>query len=70
MARARKHQCVIGKPCAEHDGMVHGKEAEELRRGIEELIAGGGPTTIDLMRLLERVDARDSLAYLEGRSDD
>lgn len=46
-----------------------GHEAEELRAGIEALIskADGTVTVEDLQGLLDRVDARDSLAYLEQR---
>lgn len=53
---------------------VAGKEAEELRSGIEQLIEENGDGPIgrsavgagDLQRLLDRVDARDSLAHLES----
>lgn len=44
-----------------------GKEAEELRRGIENLCEEYGVEVPieELTDLLERIDARDSLAYLE-----
>lgn len=53
-------------------------EAEELRRGIEELCENANRSAdidrdelcipiYDLERLLQKVDARDSLAYLEAK---
>lgn len=72
--------CVIGLPCERHGGAVHGREAEELRAGLEQLLDEHGPVPAgvsispavfedlrrDLQRLLDRVDARDSLGYLEA----
>jgi hypothetical protein len=53
-------------PSCEYNA-AHGGEAEELRKGIETLIADGGlvddPRGL-LLALLDRVDARDSLAYV------
>lgn len=67
---------VYKEPCHEH-GFQHGAEAEELRAGIEEVVKYMGRDDIDtddllgvkgrLQRLLDRVDARDSLAYLEAK---
>jgi len=66
---------VYKEPCHEH-GFQHGAEAEELRAGIEKIIKrfDEAVDTDDLMaikdklqRLLDRVDARDSLAYLEAK---
>jgi hypothetical protein len=69
--------CVMGKPCAKHGGAVHGTEAEELRAGIERVLANIAvvrpedaasvlaATRSTLQRVLDHVDARDSLAYLE-----
>jgi ribA/ribD-fused uncharacterized protein len=55
--------------CAVHNGANHGGEAEELRSGIEALIKHDlHVTSSDLQSLLDRVDARDSLAYLEPRN--
>jgi len=51
--------------CPEH-GFVHGGEAEELRAGLEELLERNGLTRDAVERLLDRVDARDSLALLEA----
>lgn len=56
--------------CAVHVGAVHGGEAEELRAGIEQLIADDEEliwraVRRELQDLLDRVDARDSLAHLE-----
>jgi len=60
---------VTRKLCPIH-GFSHGAEAEELRGGIERILASG----IDdhyadaaLRQLLDRVDARDSLAYLQAK---
>jgi hypothetical protein len=59
------------------------REAEELRAGIEKLIAEKGETVYelmafdrdelavkasDLLELLDRVDARDSLKFLEKKA--
>jgi hypothetical protein len=44
-----------------------GREAEELRTKAEEVIACGGVIADALIDLLDSVDARDSLAYLEER---
>ncbi len=60
--------CVIGKHCKEH-GMVHGAEAEELRLGIEKIIQDEYINDFDRKRqlehLLDAVDARDSLSWIE-----
>jgi hypothetical protein len=62
--------------CAVHDGSIHGREAEELRSGIEKIIIAGETSADDeqatdvydaLITLLDRVDARDSLAFSELR---
>ncbi len=48
---------------------VPGKEAEELRAGIEKLVDDGSRrfiTSSELQSLLDRVCARDSLAFLEA----
>lgn len=66
--------------CPVHSHQIHGGEAEELRKGIEGLISDSAPAvdfcdpngrgcdviaSDDLQNLLDRVDARDSLAHLE-----
>lgn len=51
--------------CPVHHGVIHGGEAEELRSGIEALIACGDAPMPKLQKLLDRVDARDSLGHLE-----
>lgn len=59
-------------PCPEHL-FIHGKEAEELREGIEQIMKKWqlDATTVahqmryDLQLLLDCVDARDSLAFCE-----
>lgn len=68
-------RCVMGLPCARHGGTVHGREAEELRAGIEQAIfAHGdlrkGDLRKELIALLDRVDACDSLAFLEATETD
>lgn len=61
-----KKDCRIGIYCSDH-GFIHGAEAEELRQAIEKLRdARGRPTCEALTRLLDDIDARDSLAYLEA----
>lgn len=76
-------QEVVGRACPSHDEVHHGGEADELRSGIESLIEGTDITlpqesspsgedvrvvlVSDLKDLLDKVDARDSLAYLETR---
>jgi len=74
--RARRSACEMGRPCREHD-CVHGAEAEELRAEIEKYLAEELPTELDvrgversLQRILDRVNARDSLAYLEATNAD
>ncbi|NUP12928.1 MAG: hypothetical protein HOW73_43365 [Polyangiaceae bacterium] len=54
------------------DYCLHGEEAEELRAGIEKLITETSDSgwRITLQRLLDEVDARDSLAYLDAKADD
>lgn len=60
--------------CPVHADQEHGAEAEELRSGVERLLASshGGGWNVSLLRrelrdLLDDVDARDSLAWLERR---
>lgn len=68
--RARLALCRMGHYCSEHN-FVHGAEAEELRGKLEKLINEASidekVSVYQLQRLLDNVDARDSLAYLEGR---
>ena len=59
--------CVIGRRCREHNGSFHGQEAEELRAGIEKMIHDDSTSVWELQALLDRVDARDSLAFLESK---
>lgn len=70
--RARQALCRMGHYCSEHN-FVHGAEAEELREKLEKLLVEEVsretrmvPAYL-LQHLLDDVDARDSLAYLEGR---
>jgi len=66
-------KCPIENVFCEKHGFVHGKEAEELRAGIE-IIQQEEYWDVDvqatdvfdaLRKLLDRVDARDSLAWRE-----
>ena len=70
--------CVVGVRCDQHYGAVHGQEAEELRAGIEQILRNtsdvedaAAPDVLSALRkslifLLDRVDARDSLAFCEA----
>lgn len=60
--------------CRRHANQKHGAEAEELRRGIEQIVANlqhvaGRETRVQLQALLDRIDARDSLSYLEAQDE-
>lgn len=62
--------CAISaKPCARH-GYAHGQEAEELRAGVEKILGNSNKVApvAELQRLLDKTDARDSLAYLEAKA--
>lgn len=61
-------------PCPVHGDTAHGGEAEELRKGIEKILEcsydasrelSGDAICEALQKLLDDVDARDSLAWLE-----
>lgn len=56
---------LSSKKCPVHDNQVHGKEADELRRGLELLIEHSEVNDFSVGKLLGSVDARDSLAYQE-----
>lgn len=70
--------CVVGLPCDRHAEVVHGKEAEELRSGVEKILADSSNGDDDdashalieirksLIDLLDDIDARDSLAFREA----
>ena len=70
--------CVIGMRCAQHHDAVHGQEAEDLRAGIEQILRNtsdvedaAAPDVLrsfrkSLIFLLDRIDARDSLAFREA----
>lgn len=65
-------EAVKRERCTVHDNVTHGREAEELRAGVERILSDhhGDCTSMRLIRrqlqaLLDRVDARDSLAYVE-----
>ena len=60
--------------CPVHANAAHGGEAEELRSGVEKILElsydspielRGDSICAELQRLLDRVDARDSLAWIE-----
>lgn len=69
--------CVVGLPCPRHAGMLHGQEAEELRKGVEQIVNNTSSVEGDaaeavlaatrkaLTFLLDHTDARDSLAFGE-----
>lgn len=69
--------CVVGLPCARHYDCVHGREAEELRAGVEQILGNTADVRSEdeesvlaatrkaLIFLLDRIDARDSLAFRE-----
>ena len=70
--------CVVGLPCVKHGGAIHGQEAEELRAGVEQILKNtsdvddvAAPDVLRSLRkslifLLDRIDARDSLAFRVG----
>jgi hypothetical protein len=60
-------RCVIGKYCRRHQ-FIHGAEAEELRERIEALLAAGYVDGDAVQRVLDDVDARDSLAFIEDNA--
>lgn len=81
-AMRRKQRRREKQECPVHAFVTHGKEAQELRVGVEKLLKkyphhnGWDETSTDtleayeglrdaLVELLDDVDARDSLAYLE-----
>lgn len=66
---------VKDRGCPVHSNQLHGKEAEELRCGVEKAVEEYWANDVDrsagrtlcraLVRLLRTTDARDSLAYIE-----
>lgn len=59
--------CVFGKYCNRHE-FVHGAEAEELREELEKFAANNNNDADAIYwarRVLDGVDARDSVAYVE-----
>lgn len=75
--KSQTSKCTIREfGCAVH-GFIHGAEAEELREGIQKIIVHYEDAAYendsdlmldDLRKLLERVDARDSVAFLEAKT--
>lgn len=66
-----KRTCLVySTSCAEH-GFFHGAEATELREGIEHILTREGMTRHELRTalfyLIDKIDARDSLARLESQ---
>jgi hypothetical protein len=69
-ARIEREPCKLYAGYCRGHGFVHGAEAEELRAGIEELIERDKKVKPkELQRLLDSIDARDSLAYREWIED-
>lgn len=78
MQDAAETHCRMGVACPLHDDQVHGQEASELRKQLEFFlevdIYSIDETTIDvigpikaaLQKILDSVDARDSLAFEEN----
>ncbi len=67
---SEKPQCkCYSSHCAEH-GFFHGAEAEELREKFENLIKNKNKISANqIQKILDSVDARDSLAYLEFKKE-
>lgn len=68
VAEIRRRRAESAGGCSVHGGAIHGGEAEELRDGIEKLLAeyDGHPVPdYELNNLLDSVDARDSLAVVD-----
>ena len=69
IAEGSLQRLALDHGCPVHQGLLHGGEAEELRSGIEKILAESDLDPIDLraslQALLDDVDARDSLAHLE-----
>lgn len=68
-SRVEDNECPMHVSCVAHD-FFHGAEATELREGIEKILESrrcrpGSSIYVLLQGLLEKVDARDSLAYAE-----
>lgn len=81
MQDAEETHCRMGVACPLHDGQVHGQEASELRKQLEFFIEVDiysidettidviGPVKAALQKILDSVDARDSLAFEEQNTD-
>jgi hypothetical protein len=67
------YETLTRRACPVHADQEHGGEAEELRKGIERILTAFPDKASrrvrcmreELQRLLDDVDARDSLAWLE-----
>jgi hypothetical protein len=64
--------CAMGLECPEHSHSVHGAEAEELRQALEKMAGEfegveveGEDISARISALLDDIDARDSLSYVE-----
>ncbi len=67
--------CLIDQSLVDLEEMLEGSmaanlEADDLRRGLEELSFEGAHAADDLQRLLDRVDCRDSLSWMQRRDQD
>lgn len=68
-SRRSKAACVLGRYCTTHE-FTHGAEAEELRERFQKLAdakeaAGKLAVAGQIRAILDDVDARDSVAWLE-----
>jgi hypothetical protein len=64
--KVKQPKCIIGEPCLRH-GFIHGAEANELREELERY------ERYDVeknwaRRILDKVDARDSVAWIEMKA--
>ena len=60
---SQQPKCVIGEYCKKH-GFIHGAEAEELRDKLKDI----AHRDADVRAVLDNVDARDSVAWLEVKA--
>ena len=64
--RPAREPCVFGRVCSRH-GFIHGAEAEQLREEFDKLTQRFEIKGDEIQRVLDKVDARDSIAWREDR---